>query len=173
MITHTIYHIPGRKVGCTKNLQSRINEYLKHEGVVPNVEVLEELHDKTDQEAGDIEWIWADKFGYNRGRHYSITIAASIAGGRRANSVFSEEEIHARGVRGGLGRYRNYPPEQISEWSRRAGLIGGRAAANKGVLGCQVRTSCPHCGLESSLAILHRWHFDHCWKKPAKMIRRR
>lgn len=70
MITHIIYHIPGRKVGCTKNLSKRRRWYPK--GLY--IEVLEELHDKTDQEAGDIEWAWADMFGYRREAHYALVL---------------------------------------------------------------------------------------------------
>ncbi len=67
MITHIIYLIPGKKVGCTANLAGRKNWY--PEDTV--IEVLEELHDKTDQEAGDCEWKWADNLGYRRGIHYT------------------------------------------------------------------------------------------------------
>ena len=58
MITHIIYHIPGRKVGCCKDLEYRKSLYLEMEGAIPEIEVLEELHDKSDQEA-------TDHHGYN------------------------------------------------------------------------------------------------------------
>jgi hypothetical protein len=67
---HLIYHIRGRKVGCTTNLDSRQQMYLRAEGRIPEMEILEVLRNKTDQEAGDIEWQWADRFGYHRGTHY-------------------------------------------------------------------------------------------------------
>ena len=60
VVSHTIYHIPGRKVGCTQSLERRKQQYLAEEGRIPQIEILEELSDKTDQEAGDIEWQWAD-----------------------------------------------------------------------------------------------------------------
>lgn len=70
MISHIIYHIPNRKVGCTRNLEKRKHMYLNQEGVMPHIVVLEELHDLTDKEAGDIEWYWADKLHYKRDQHY-------------------------------------------------------------------------------------------------------
>jgi group I intron endonuclease len=30
---------------------------------------------------------------------------------------------------------------------------------------------CPHCGLSSNIAILHRWHFDNCPKKKIRLVR--
>lgn len=68
MITHLIYHILDRKVGCTKDLENRKKRYLESEGSVPEMVVIERLRDKTDQEAGDREWQWADWFGYKRGK---------------------------------------------------------------------------------------------------------
>src|SRR4051812_39419932 len=88
LITHIIYHIPGRKVGCTKNLKERLLWYKRYEGKIPNYEVLEELHDKTDQEAGDIEWEWADRFDYNRGSHFtSLTFELRSIGGRKGGRI--------------------------------------------------------------------------------------
>jgi arginyl-tRNA--protein-N-Asp/Glu arginylyltransferase len=72
---HVIYHIPGQKVGCSKQFDIRKKQYPK--GTV--FQVLEELTDCTDEEAGDVEWAWADHFGYRRGQHYSIAVKASIA----------------------------------------------------------------------------------------------
>ena len=46
MITHIIYHIPGRKVGCTKDLKYRRSLYQEMDGAVPEIEILEELHDR-------------------------------------------------------------------------------------------------------------------------------
>jgi hypothetical protein len=62
MITHILYHVPGRKVGCTRNLAKRMKRYPPG----TTIEVLLELHDKTDQEAGNIEQKWNRRFGYGR-----------------------------------------------------------------------------------------------------------
>jgi hypothetical protein len=63
---HTIYHIPGVKVGCTVNFECRKKEY-KEGTVFYILEVIE----CTAQVAGDREWYWADRLGYERGRHYA------------------------------------------------------------------------------------------------------
>jgi general stress protein YciG len=116
MITHIIYHIIGRKVGCTKNLARRRAEY-KLEGYSPEeIEILEELHDKTDQEAGDIEWAWADRLGYNKGHHYTTTMKNySEEGSRKGGLRTVELRVGVHGL----------SSEQRIEVSRKAGLIGG------------------------------------------------
>jgi hypothetical protein len=63
---HTIYHIPGVKVGCTVDFKKRKTQY--EPGTV--FEVLENI-ECTALVAGDREWYWADKFGYPKGPHYS------------------------------------------------------------------------------------------------------
>lgn len=66
--TFYIYHIPGHKVGCTRNFINRI----KHYAYGTNFIILEIIENITPRQAGDIEWRYADKFGYERGRHYSV-----------------------------------------------------------------------------------------------------
>lgn len=193
MITHIIYHIPGRKVGCTKNIVWRKKLYLDREGILPSIEILEELHDKTDQEAGDIEWAWADKFGYPRGNHYTIIMKAIVARGKIGGIAYSSShspDERSKIAQNGLA---NVSPKRRSEIARMGGLIGGRrraettsrerrseigrmgaaAGAIKGnrkaielkSTGAFKRATCPHCGLESNIMILHRWHFDKCSSK--------
>jgi hypothetical protein len=99
-VTHVIYHIPGHKVGCTRNLENRRGWYPKD----TVIEILEELHDKTDQEAGDIEWAWADKFGYRRWNHFTVTVGVTD----------------------------NLTAEQISNRGKISGKIGGRRRAESG-----------------------------------------
>lgn len=114
MITHIIYHIPGRKVGCTKSLEGRKSWYSKD----TIFEVLEELEDKTDQEAGDIEWAWADKFGYRRGVHYT----------RVAIFTMSSEEwtkhLHQIGLKGSAALLEKTTPEQRKSWGKRTFELG-------------------------------------------------
>lgn len=224
MITHYIYEIVGRKVGCCKSLEYRMKRYDEREGTHPKfVRILERLHDKTDQEAGDIEWSWADKLGYRRGVHYTVSMNAYSARGRRGGRSSNSPN-------GGLRRAEILSPERIVEISRNAGLrareviglegyaeMGRRGAARRaetitperlseiGRMGaarflevttpeqrsrnarkandsitpekrleiqqdarerCLKREVCPHCGLESNLPILRRWHFDNCKYKP-------
>lgn len=70
---YTIYHLPGRKVGCTCNPGRRFKEY-RLQGYTGPIEILERLHCSV-TEAGNREWEFADKFGYRRGWHYTLTYA--------------------------------------------------------------------------------------------------
>jgi len=71
MLTHTIYHIPGLKVGATKDFERRKSEY-------PHGTEFEVLMDDLDglspKEVGNWEWWWADYLGYPRGRHYASSV---------------------------------------------------------------------------------------------------
>ena len=72
----TIYHCPDlQKVGCTSNFCKRKAQY--PEGT--RIEVLEVLENVTERDAGDREWAWADKFDYDRGRHYVSSGATAHA----------------------------------------------------------------------------------------------
>jgi hypothetical protein len=135
---HIIYHIPGVKVGCTVNLKMRKTQY--PEGTV--IEILEIIKCTT-QVAGDREWEWADKLGYERGLHYAeynwnvkLTHAQRIAAGNTGGykTVELRVGIHAmtpeqraewtskagrRAAELGLGIHAA-TPEKLSEWSRKA-----------------------------------------------------
>lgn len=188
MITHYIYHIEGRKVGCTKNLESRKKLYLEDEGDIPALIILEELEDATDIEAGDREWYWADKFGYRRGVHYTVTMISRYA---------TPEKRSEWGRKGATKKFKNMTAEQQLEWVRAGGRRladmatsesqrerGLRTAQKKtfeehsewgrkgGKKSSSYRVTCPHCGLESMLAIMYRWHFDNCLQKPRTILGR-
>lgn len=134
-ISHIIYHIPGRKVGCTKDLNGRLKYYGYKESIVPELIILEKLYNKTDQEAGDIEWKWADKLGYKRETHYSKTIK--------------------------FVRFRSskQDPEIKRQTSKRTAT---RMAAEKNTPAFK-SIKCPHCSTVSNAMIMKRWHFDNCW----------
>lgn len=138
MITHVIYHISGRKVGCTTNLKNRKHRYLYSEGSVPEIKILEELHDKTDQEAGDREWQWADWYGYNRGTHYTVSRKTpeqrreiSRKAGARSVEVTTLEQRRKRGRSGGLQAQALMTLDQCRERARRAGLVAGCLSINR------------------------------------------
>jgi hypothetical protein len=65
---YVIYHAIGIKTGCTNSYGKRKNQY----PLGTQFEILDlipiELGDKF---AGDIEWFYADWYGYTRGRHYA------------------------------------------------------------------------------------------------------
>jgi hypothetical protein len=176
MITHRIYEIPGRKIGCTKrSLKSRQKNYTIEKNGKITLILIEELSDMSDQEAGDREWWWADKLGYKRGPHYTHTVNAAVG----AITAEMRKEISRKGgIAGGAigakNRVANQTPEERSEISRRAGLIGGKRTAMLGKSGfktmpsekrgCAKRGTCPHCGYESNIPTLYRLHFDRCPK---------
>jgi general stress protein YciG len=136
MIIHIIYHIPGRKVGCTRDLTLRKLWYKVTEGKIPSLDILEKLHDKTDKEAGDIEWAWADKFGYRRWGHYVETLEwSSLPGSIRNRTHEQYVEDGRKGgnqtVELGVGLY-GLSREDRLRIGRNAGKLGGRRTAELG-----------------------------------------
>ena len=188
-----IYHIIGRKVGCTTDLQRRKKQYLEDEGKIPIMLILEILQGKTPQEAGNIEWEWADKLGYPRGNHYSVTYESfqkarsrmtaeqrleysKKAGQRRIETMTPEQRL--RGRRNG-GRQQMKKVSSIQQQER--GRVGGHKRAENATKGqlsewsriaASYRGQCPHCGLETNLSNLHRYHCDNCPKKPKTLLKR-
>ena len=67
-----IYHIPGEKIGATKDLDNRINHNFRKYGIQPILIETMEGPDTEDmwQIVGDREWELADQNGYPRGDHY-------------------------------------------------------------------------------------------------------
>lgn len=188
-VTHVIYHIPGRKVGCTKDIKGRKQLYLATERKIPDMRVLQTLHNKTNKEAGDIEWEWADKLGYKRGSHYASTGYVTLAhekrveAGRKSMSLRSPDQrfrISQKGGRkgghvGGAITAKMWRSGQlaVTEKRRKLGALNGvkggpkgsRIVNQLGLSGCQQRGKCPHCGIELSKMLLGRWHFDKCRRK--------
>ena len=101
MRTFTIYHIPGHKIGATTHYSRRERDNFRHYRVESYIIDELELPDtpETWQIVGDLEWEYADEFGYRRGEHY-----AEI---RRKQRLVSAEQLAANG--------------------RRVGRIGGKA----------------------------------------------
>lgn len=147
MITHhVIYHISAiKKIGCSKNFEERKKAYPKY----TIFEILEELHDKTDQEAGDREQWWRRQLGYNKDLHYTITvrnntapgafsnrtpeqrIASGRKGGKRASELgvgvhgLSPEERILNAKKASLKAAEVTTPEQLSKWGKEGGSLGG------------------------------------------------
>jgi hypothetical protein len=70
-ITYYIYEIPGRKVGCTKNLKARMyaQRAVRNHRVVATTNCIEE--------AGRLELEWQEKLGYTKDvRLYSKVVPA-------------------------------------------------------------------------------------------------
>jgi hypothetical protein len=168
---YTIYHVVGVKVGCTSVFERRKKQY--SEDTV--FEILEELDNCTDQFAGDREWWWADKFGYERGPHYAE---------KRWDIVLLPEELSYNGQLGakaaelglnadpefrrefGIGFETNW--YNHSEKQREDASIKSRKAVELGVTGMQTDTMCEYCGKIGQTAIMGRWHHDNCKYNPLR-----
>jgi general stress protein YciG len=191
MITHTIYHIPGVKVGCTRNFKVRMDFYRLRYGkdYISKVEILEELLGKTDQEVGDREWFWADSFGYRRGAHYSKSAWRHVSPEQQANGGYRRAEVLSSERLSEIGRKAAMSPtvERRSEIGRNAGLASSasRSVEQKSELGRMAGLAmakrrsgsqyklgqCPHCGTETTLAVLGRLHLDRCSKRKIGFVR--
>ena len=73
-MTYYIYHIPGIKIGATKNLKSRLRYNFRKYQIEPIVIETIEGPDIEEfwQVVGDREWELADLYGYDRGDHYRV-----------------------------------------------------------------------------------------------------
>lgn len=189
--TFTIYEIPGRKVGCTKDLEGRKMAYSAEEKSNPQMIVREVLKNVTLQEAGDREWWWADELGYQRGTHYTI---AAILGRETGFGKFTQErQIELASKGGKMGGPKAFAAKSgifgLSDEEKRVNnRKGGKAAskinfelkrgifaltkeqqiANGKKAGGTKRGVCPNCGLEGNIPNLKRWHFDNCRHKAAE-----
>lgn len=196
-ISHYIYEISGRKVGCCKNLEDRMDLYEEVDGTRPKYSIVEVLYDTIDQEAGDREWYWADKLGYPRDHlHYAKSISAMQERGRRGGAIAGplsmaekSPEERAKWIAKGLARHREITtsvqrsewskhrlvtmtPEERSDAARAGGLVGGHRTAELNLAGCQQKGSCRYCGAVMSLAHLGRWHNNNCPHKPKNRFKR-
>jgi general stress protein YciG len=103
-------------------------------------------------------------------RAKALTPERSSEIGRKAGKASAEsktfEQKSKQGHEAGLRSRINLTKEQSSEIGRKAGLVGGRKAASLQKSGAHIRVHCPHCGLESNLMVLKRWHFDKCKLNP-------
>lgn len=88
-MSHTIYHVPGVKVGCTTEFENRKSWYLNDNKWGPDTqfEIIEVLEGFDDQLAGDREWDWADSFGYKRGQHYTHAKKMRKSGSKKGGEI--------------------------------------------------------------------------------------
>ena len=108
-ITHYIYHIPGRKFGCTTNYESRRVNYGSEVRKVMHVH--EVCVGCTDQEAGDRERHWNILFGYKPGPHYGAAADSYRKGGQKSAEL-------------GVGGFATMPTDRHSEIGRQSFELG-------------------------------------------------
>lgn len=167
-----IYHIPGVKVGCTTDIDSRVGLSIKLNGRLndySSVEILEELENCTEEYAGDREWYWADKLGYKRGLHYSKSRnsikLAQVLGGRvtgklhKKNSTGVFDPTHRERITklGGTAT----KDKQLGIFTPGSHKKHGEVAARNNTGSFKLIT-CPHCNKTGPLMSMKRHHFDRC-----------
>lgn len=87
-IIYYIYEIPGKKVGCTKNLETRMQQQKAQD----NHRVIITTPDKVC--AGILERYWQEKLGYKVDRHlYSVSAKAGEANTGIARSEKTKKKI--------------------------------------------------------------------------------
>jgi len=139
MSTHFIYHIIGKKVGCTKRLRKRLKQQrldLPHvitsndevlEGDA-RVEVLAVLTDVTDERAAQVEHAFAKIYGYKLGApytvnwSYNVTREQCVEAAHKATAMLTPEQRREK-MRRMLAAI---TPEQHVENGRRGGKIRGK-----------------------------------------------
>ena len=187
-ITHYIYHIPGKKFGCTKNFERRTSNYGRD---VKKIIILHEiLYNCTDNEAGDRERHWNIQLGYKPGAHYGLGAKSYRKGGNKTAELGKggfqtmtgdqRREVAALIVSLGVGIH-SLSSEDKAAAARKShvrqkelgvGVFGSAArdiwrsagiasAASEKASYKQTR-QCTHCGVVSNPANIGRWHGDNC-----------
>jgi len=74
MQNYYIYHVPGIKIGATKDWETRRVYNFETYNIEPIIVETMEGPDNEDmwQIVGDREWELADEYGYDRGTHYKV-----------------------------------------------------------------------------------------------------
>ena len=117
MVKYTIYHIPGEKVGCTKDLKSRkkgfenLNGSERQKCYSEDIIILEIITREFDDEeswqiAGDLERHWQKELGYGcEGDHYASSRRKLRKGSQRVTELgkngFQAQSIGPIASRGG------------------------------------------------------------------------
>lgn len=160
-----IYHIPGRKIGCTKNYPARPASQSD------NYELLE-IHEDQDI-ASNREQILQDEYGYGKdGRTYNQAISAYNK---------SKDKWHAAGGKAAIeSRMQDNKKwkDSLKNWHIEGGKTQGKINAESGHVSRigkisaksekhpnKTITKCIHCGKESTLPLISRWHNDNCKQK--------
>lgn len=161
---YTIYHVFGKKIGCTSNYPRRCY----NQGFVDGqFEVIDLVSKSCGEEfAGDVERAWADWFGYLNYQHYrqnwrnrlTPEVAAKRAknlakGVRRWWDTLSAEQKKQIGQRRTVGMMTTpVTPKVLKQMQRRASSQNKR------------QVKCPTCGQIGGYTNMRRYHFNNCIK---------
>ena len=138
-----IYHIPGVKIGCTKDLKRRMRQQDFTEW-----EILETHTDGW--LAGDREIELQKQYGYRVDKtHYMTTVESNF------NNIIKPEN------RNPIWLDREH---QVNAGKACKGIPKPGAGYNFH----KSKQTCVHCGLETTAANIGRWHNDNCKKKETR-----
>jgi hypothetical protein len=137
-----IYHIPGVKIGCSKDPKWRV----RRQGYT-DYEILEEHTDI--YKVSRREKVLQAEYGYrvDDNEYWMAVENSSKAGG------FTKEQM----AKGGRNSVHNMRSKLTTEALAR----GGRAGKGKP----KAKTQCPHCKRMIANNVIHRWHNDNCKQK--------
>jgi hypothetical protein len=158
---YRIYHVIGKKVGCTRQLiEDRCRQQNLWEGYV--VEALDLIPDEFGRRfAGDLEQYYCDYYGYNRGRHYSAPNWNDISPEKRSKSRVSamRNPNHAF-ITGAATRAALASPKHNSKTGtlQRAGAKAAIASPNHN---SKLTRICKYCGLEIRGLVFYRHIKSH------------
>jgi len=154
---HYIYHIPGIKIGATKQPQIRVKEQGFSE-----YEILETHTDVYIASNREIEL--QKQYGYRVDAiPYWKTLNAPTPDGCRRGGR-TQGKINAKN---------GHAKKQF----QKVASIGGKTAHKKhaelysnlgsklGKIVSKIQVECPHCGKVGQRAAMHVWHFDKCRNK--------
>ena len=140
-----IYHIPGVKIGCTKQLQKRMTD----QGFT-NWEILEEHSDGW--LAGDREIELQKEYGYPVDKsHYMISLQNRPKWNNSTRRYLTKEDCR-RGGKALKGK------PKAAKYKTTKHTAPATEASMRRIL-------CEHCNKDANTGNYSRWHGDNCKKK--------
>ena len=168
-----IYHIPGVKIGCSKEPEKRIAD----QGYT-DYEILEQHDDP--QIAGDRERELQKEYGYPVDHsHYAASLANRSAMGKAAGRKAKESGQFIEFARAGgeaygpiqgrknveSGHLASITPKSGSLEAKRRNELRQKLMKERGTHNSQKEHTCPHCNKIGKGNMMFRWHFDNCKKR--------
>jgi hypothetical protein len=168
---YQIYHIPGIKIGCSKNAKKRVLS----QGY-SDFEIIEEHSSKI--VAGNRELELQKIYGYrldnvNFGKvDYESN---GFKGGKKIIELYGKKHLSNCGKIGGTKSKWSDKDAYLEHMNKittyescsKGGKKGGKQAVLSGQLekariNANVKVECPHCGKVGQKAGMSPWHFDKC-----------
>ena len=131
-----IYHIPGVKIGCSKEPEKRIAD----QGYT-DYEILEQHEDIFVASDREIELQKEHGYRVDRNPYWQ-----SLQNRHKWNSESCAKAIETKRLKGNISN-------------------SGLAVLERGTHNMLQKTKCPHCNKTGSYVAMKRWHFDNCKHK--------